>query len=150
VPAVLAYVLSRVARGRRPDWYVYGARLCCHLLAFAYINLELRRLMHGPSLELYAAYFRLDVSNAEFYAYSALWLALGIFYLGYGLLRESREARLVSAVLVVLSVVKVFLFDLSGLDGILRALSFIGLGLVLVAVGLVYQKFVFARRETQA
>lgn len=150
VPAVLAYFLSRLARGARPDWYVYGARLCCHFLVFAYINLELRRLMHGPVLGLFGPYLRTRISDTEFYAYSALWLGLGIVYLAYGLLRQSREARLASAILVVASVGKVFLFDLNGLHGILRALSFIGLGLVLMAVGFVYQKLVFARGEPQA
>ncbi len=32
-----------------------------------------------------------------------------------------------------------------GLEGVLRALSFIGLGVALIAIGLVYQKLVFAR-----
>ena len=63
----------------------------------------------------------------------------------YGLWRRSIEVRAASALFIVLSVVKVFLFDLSGLEGVLRALSFIGLGLVLIAIGLVYQQFVFVR-----
>jgi uncharacterized membrane protein len=37
------------------------------------------------------------------------WLALGLAFLDYDLLRASTEARLVSAALVVLSVLKVFL-----------------------------------------
>ena len=37
-----------------------------------------------------------------------------------------------------------FVYDLSGLEGALRAFSFIGLGLALIAIGLVYQKLVFA------
>ena len=63
----------------------------------------------------------------------------------YGLWRKSVEVRIASALFIVLSVVKVFLFDLSGLEGVLRALSFIGLGLVLIGIGLIYQKFVFVR-----
>ena len=51
-----------------------------------------------------------------------------------------------SAALVLLTVVKVFLLDLAGLEGVLRALSFLGLGATLIGIGLVYQKFVFARR----
>ena len=46
---------------------------------------------------------------------------------------------------VIASVAKVFLYDLAGLQGILRAASFIGLGLALIGIGLVYQKLVFAR-----
>jgi len=46
-------------------------------------------------------------------------------------------------VFVLAATLKVFLYDLSGLQGLMRALSFIGLGLVLIAIGLLYQKLVF-------
>jgi uncharacterized membrane protein len=37
----------------------------------------------------------------------------------------------------------VFLYDMAGLGGIFRALSFIGLGAVLVGIGLLYQRLLF-------
>lgn len=150
LPAVLAYILIRIAKGVRPGWYVIGAKTCLHVLIFAFFNLELRRLFQGPELWLFGTYLKLRLGDAELYAYSALWLGLGIAYLGYGLLRHSAQARLISGLLVAASIVKVFLIDLASLEGILRALSFIGLGLVLIAVGFVYQRFVFARRPPQA
>ena len=58
------------------------------------------------------------------------------------------EARIASACFVLLTVFKVFIFDLAGLSGIWRPLSFIGLGLVLLGIGFVYQKLVFARPRT--
>ena len=75
------------------------------------------------------------------------WLGLGLAFLGYGLWRGSREARLASAALVVLSVLKVFLYDLTGIGGFWRAFSVICLGGVLIGIGLVYQKLVFARPQ---
>ena len=42
--------------------------------------------------------------------------------------------------LIAVAVAKVFLFDMSELEGVLRALSFIGLGVVLIGIGLFYQK----------
>ena len=44
-----------------------------------------------------------------------------------------------------LAVLKVFIIDLSNLEGVMRALSFIGLGLVLIGIGLVYQRFLVRR-----
>ncbi|MFQ5973509.1 MAG: DUF2339 domain-containing protein [Alphaproteobacteria bacterium] len=38
---------------------------------------------------------------------------------------------------------KVFLLDMSNLAGALRAVSFLGLGLSLIAVGFLYRRFVF-------
>ena len=78
----------------------------------------------------------------------SVWLALGIALLAFGLWRASREARLASGLFIVAAVLKVFLYDLAQLEGILRALSFIGLGAVLIGIGLVYQKLVF-RRSSQ-
>ena len=43
---------------------------------------------------------------------------------------------------MVLVVLKVFLFDLSNLEGLYRIASFIGLGLCLVGIGWLYQRFV--------
>jgi uncharacterized membrane protein len=79
------------------------------------------------------------------WTYSVAWLALGLAFLFYGLWRNSTEARLASAAVVVLSVLKVFLYDLTGIGGFWRAFSVISLGAVLIGIGLVYQKLVFAR-----
>ena len=80
------------------------------------------------------------IGDAELYAYSAVWLALGIALLAAGAYFGSRTLRLASAAMVALAVLKVFLIDMAGLTGLWRALSFIGLGLVLLVVGRVYQR----------
>ena len=53
---------------------------------------------------------------------------------------SSQVLRIASAVLIAVAVAKVFIFDMSELEGVLRALSFIGLGAVLIGIGLFYQK----------
>ncbi|HWG04429.1 MAG TPA: DUF2339 domain-containing protein [Beijerinckiaceae bacterium] len=138
-PAILAALAARQARDRRPRWYIAGLRIAATALAFTYISLEVRRLFQGPTIGLDN-----PASNAEWYSYSAVWLALGIMLLAYGLWRRAQDLRVTSAVFVMASVLKVFLFDLAWVEGILRALSFIGLGLVLIGIGLVYQKLIFA------
>ena len=146
LPAVAALILARRARGRPPEWRRKAAATAAVVLLFAYVNLELRRLFQGSPQIGYEA----GTGNGEFYAYSALWLALGILLLAYGIVTRSKPARLASAALVSLTVVKVFLLDLAGLEGVLRALSFLGLGAALIGIGLVYQKLVFARRPDAA
>ena len=54
--------------------------------------------------------------------------------------------RLASAAVVVLTVLKVFLVDMRDLTGIWQAISFIGLGVVLMGIGLFYQRLLFPRR----
>jgi uncharacterized membrane protein len=44
---------------------------------------------------------------------------------------------------------KAFLVDMSTLTGVYRALSFMCLGLVLVAIGWLYQRILFRRQTSQ-
>ena len=50
--------------------------------------------------------------------------------------------RYASLAVLMVTVAKVFLIDMSGLTGLLRVASFLGLGLTLIAIGRVYQRFV--------
>jgi uncharacterized membrane protein len=72
-----------------------------------------------------------------------VWLAYGVALLAFGIVFRSQPARFASALITLLTVAKVFLVDMGGLTGVFRALSFIGLGLVLVATGLLYQRLLF-------
>jgi len=123
--------------GRRLD--AAPLRFAAILWFFAYVSLETRRCFHGAAIGEGGG-----VSDSEVYAYSAVWLALGLALLAYGVVRGAREARYASAFFIVATTLKVFIYDLAGLEGALRAFSFIGLGLALIAIGLVYQKLVFA------
>ncbi|MEZ5908681.1 MAG: DUF2339 domain-containing protein [Hyphomicrobiaceae bacterium] len=138
LPAVgLAWLASRV-REVRPAWYVNGANALALCLLFAYVSLEIRHLFQGARIGVGR-----HTSEAEQWAYSAGWLAIGVGLLAAGVMRQSREMRLASALIVVLTVLKVFLIDLSVLQGLWRAVSFLALGGVLLALALVYQRLVF-------
>lgn len=143
LPGLAAFVLARRARAYGRRVLASAAGIATIGFIFLYVSLETRRLFHEADVG-----FMRSTADAEFYAYSAVWLVLGILLLGYGLWRGSKEARIASAFFVVLTVLKVFFLDLAGLEGILRAVSFIGLGLVLIGIGLVYQKIVFARPQS--
>jgi uncharacterized membrane protein len=145
LPALAAIVLARIARGVRPAWYVNGISALAVLLMFGYMTLEVRHAFQGERLLIGQG-----TSPPEVWSYSVAWLALGLAFLFYGLGRGSTEARLASAALVVLTVFKVFLYDLMGIGGFWRAFSVICLGAVLIGIGLVYQKFVFARPQASA
>jgi uncharacterized membrane protein len=60
---------------------------------------------------------------------------------------HSQAVRFASAAVVVLTVFKVFLVDMRGLTGIWQSLSFIGLGVVLLGIGWLYQRLLFPRRR---
>lgn len=76
---------------------------------------------------------------------SAFWSLTGFAALVLGLLRDDRRLRVGGLGLLGIAVVKVFLYDLAALDEIFRVLSFIALGLLLLAGAFAYQRI---RRTT--
>src|SRR5262245_19639730 len=140
IPALLTATLARTIRNTRPPEEYITAAITAIVLALVYLTLEVRTLFQGPVLNLPR------MSDAEDYTYSAVWLAFGVALLLAGIALKSQPARLASAAVVFLDIVKVFLHDLAGLQGIWRALSFIGLGLVLIGIGWLYQRLLFPRR----
>ena len=140
LPAVLALLLSYAVAGRRHAAYANSIAAGALILALAYVSFEIRRLYHGPVLASG------PTTGAEQYTYSIAWLAFGVVLLGIGIVFNSQRARLASAAVIALTIVKAFLIDMSTLSGIYRALSFICLGLVLVAIGWLYQRILFRRQ----
>jgi len=69
-----------------------------------------------------------------------------VVLLGIGIVANSQRARLASAVVIALTILKAFVIDMSTLTGVYRALSFMCLGIVLVAIGWLYQRILFRRR----
>ncbi|MES2751561.1 MAG: DUF2339 domain-containing protein [Pseudomonadota bacterium] len=137
MPSILALLLSYAVAGRRAAAYANTIAAAALVLAIAYISFEIRRLYHGPYLNSFRTF------DAEQYTYSVAWLAFGVALLGAGLLLPSQRARLASAVVIAITILKVFLVDMANLTGAYRAFSFIGLGLVLVAIGWLYQRILF-------
>jgi uncharacterized membrane protein len=140
IPSVLAVVLALMTRELRPRSYSIAAAIVAVALALAYLTLEVRTLYHGPVLT------DGSTTDAEQYTYSAVWLAFGVLLLavGYGL--RAQSVRIASAAVVVLTVLKVFLVDMSDLTGLWQALSVLGLGIVLLGIGWFYQRLLFPRR----
>jgi hypothetical protein len=77
---------------------------------------------------------------------SVAWGLYALALLVLGLWRRARPLRLLSLAFLVLTVAKVFLYDLAQLKDIARVFSFLGLGVSLLLVSLLYQRFV-AREE---
>jgi len=135
LPSALAFVAALWTRAYRPSpatERIFG--VAAILGALTYVLVEVRRAFVGADL------IGPDIGASELYAYSAVILAFGVALLALGFRLRSRDLRLASLGVVTLAICKAFLVDMSGLEGLLRALSFIGLGGCLVAIGLAYQR----------
>lgn len=145
LPAMAAAALAWHARAVWPRAYVLAMGAIAVIAAFGWVTLSVRQMFQGPMI----GWLR-PTSEMEIWAHSAAWLVMGLMLLAYGMVRGVIEARAASAVFVVATVLKVFLLDLAGLTGFWRAISFIGLGLVLIGIGLVYQRVLVKGQSEQA
>ena len=87
-----------------------------------------------------AALFDLGVRQQGQVALSVLWGTVGFGALLVGLRRDLRLVRLGALSLLLVTVAKVFMFDLATLTSIYRVMSFIGLGLFLLTAAFVWQR----------
>lgn len=78
---------------------------------------------------------------------SAFWAATGLGAIVWGMVRRAPNVRLGGLALLAIAIVKVWTYDLSELEDIARAISFIGLGLLLLAGAFAYQRFKPSKEE---
>ena len=74
---------------------------------------------------------------------SIVWAVYALGLLAAGLLRRTKGLRYASLALLLLTCLKVFLYDLGNLDDLYRVASLVGLALTLIVISLVYKRFVF-------
>jgi uncharacterized membrane protein len=110
------------------------ARVLAAAFAFAWITLEIQHVFHGE-VQLFGS-----STEAEWYAYSVAWLAFAGAGLAIGLLWRNQWLRRAGLIGIGLVIAKVFLSDMAELSGVLRALSFLGLGGALVGLGYAYRR----------
>lgn len=80
------------------------------------------------------------LSDAEDIARSLLGIALAIGFLLWGIRQKLHNWRIVSLVLMLAAVAKVFVLDAAGLQGLLRIASFVALGFSLIGIGWLYSR----------
>ena len=134
-PAALILIYIRSAF--QQPFLMQAGSILSLVLVFIDVSLEVRHHFQGPILS------GGTVSDAEWYSYSAAWLVMSGILLALGIRGRSAALRYGSLGVLLLTVGKVFLFDMAALTGLYRAASFAGLGLCLIAVGYLYQRFVF-------
>ncbi|HEY0044547.1 MAG TPA: DUF2339 domain-containing protein [Allosphingosinicella sp.] len=105
--------------------------------------LIVRQLFHGALLTAP------DVFETESYVYSLAGLLLSIALLLAGMRLPDKAVRLAGLILLAATSVKVFVIDAAALQGVLRILSFMGLGVALIGIGLLYTKILSAERPAK-
>ena len=72
---------------------------------------------------------------------SVAWSILALTVIGYGFAYVDKVARTAGIIILLVTVLKVFIYDLSKLDVIYRVLSFMVLGVILLLTSFAYSRF---------
>jgi uncharacterized membrane protein len=112
------------------------------VLSFALVSLEVRHAFQGSIILA-----EQGLTPAENYTHTAAWLLYGAALLVLGIRLKQPIVRYVSLGVMILTVGKVFLWDMRQLRDLWRVFSFLGLGVSLLVLAYVYQRFVFRMRD---
>ena len=100
---------------------------------FAFVSMEIRHLWQGD----------LDLANptisGELYTYSVAWLSAAIALVLYSSAKAKKALYQPSMAFLGIVIAKIFLVDMSDLEGLLRVASFMGLGLALLGLAFLHR-----------
>ncbi len=142
VPALLLLVLAREWRRRLLAPLAVLSGCATVVLGFILVHLEVRQFFTGSVMHVGSG------RASEKLAYSAAWAAYGILLLLLAILKRGAVVRYASLAIMLLTAGKVFLFDTTGLGELYRVFSFLGLGVTLLVLAFLYQRFVFNKSSS--
>jgi hypothetical protein len=79
--------------------------------------------------------------NLQQLSLSGVWLLYSVALMAVGIWKSVRSFRIVAFVLFGITILKVFIYDLSFLETLYKIFSFIGLGVILLGLSYVYQRY---------
>ena len=105
-------------------------------------NFEFYPLLLGSFSTIYVTglmviHFSFSISSLVF---SILYLTVAILFVLYGLYRNFIYARLLGVFILIIALIKLFIYDLSFLTGLSQLGAYLGLGICLLIIYIVYQK----------
>ncbi len=116
---------------------------CAVVLLFLLLNIEIADFYAtGPSIV-----FRFGATVSQDLTYTIGWLLFGMGLLAVCIYMHNRAGRVAALVLITVTTVKAFLYDLGSLGGLYRVASFVGLAMALALVSVALQKYVLSKPE---
>jgi uncharacterized membrane protein len=113
------------------------------ILTFLLLNIEIADYFSiGPTLT-----FSFSGNFARDMTYSIAWALFAFALLLIGMRRKTRWVRYSGVALLVVTLAKLFLHDLSSLSQLYRIGAFIGVAIILIVASFVYQRFLVPKAE---
>jgi uncharacterized membrane protein len=145
VLVVFAFFIRLIKQQITTSGYVQYLRQALFFLSvftvFVLVTMEISDAFEGAILSLTNQGDQIiRLVNMQQLTISIAWLLLSCVFLWMGIWQKKQSIRIISICIFGLSICKIFLFDLSFLTTLYRIFSFMGLGIILLAVSFVYQR----------
>lgn len=130
LPVILALLFMKYHQRR----LLYYSAWMAGFGGFAFVTMEIRHLWQG-SLNSYS-----PASSGELYTYSIVWLVAAVVLVLGSTAKNKPNLYKASMGFLGLVIAKIFLIDMSDLEGLLRVASFMGLGLTLLGLAFLHKR----------
>ncbi|OHB72411.1 MAG: hypothetical protein A2W23_03455 [Planctomycetes bacterium RBG_16_43_13] len=111
-----------------------------HFLVLFMLSLEIKDFFDLRKEAIDVGFMK-DPQYAKHMCFSALWSIYSIGLILVGIYKNSKILRYFSLTVLIFTIGKVFIHDLSFLEQVYRILSFVVLGMILLGVSYLYQRF---------
>lgn len=135
------YAQNRERLEQLEAWLISGLFVAANLLALFFFTTEIANVFEVDYRHAIEYRVRRQIRSRMQLAVSALWGFHSIVLVTVGILRRIRPFRLLAILLFGATILKVFLVDLREMEKIYSIITFIGLGVLLLAVAMMYQKY---------
>jgi len=134
--AGLMFVLYRYSRsdllskGEPPNFSTYAFDAVVHLTALIALSCELINLMG-----------QFHIADSTKLGLSILWGVYALFLIVIGIAKSKKHLRIAAIVLLAITLVKLFFYDIADLPTIPKTILFVSLGLLMLLVSFLYNKY---------
>jgi len=140
---VMAYLYNR-CREKLEDlekWLTGALFIGANLLVLFFLTTEISSYFEAAYYQASEYQQKRDIRSRMQLSISALWGFYSIVLVTVGILRRFQPLRLLAILLFAATVLKVFFVDLGEMEKIYRIIASIGLGVILLVVSMMYQKY---------
>lgn len=130
-PLLIALIFSRTTTDQERNF----SRWLSVAMGAVLVLLSVRHFWQDGYLDLGQG-----IATGEWYSYSAAAILAAVIVITVSLWRGQASLYRYGSILMGLATVKIFLSDMSGLDGLWRAASFLGLGIALLGMTWLYRR----------
>jgi uncharacterized membrane protein len=130
-----------LGRNAQPLLYALGT-----ILAFLLLNIEIADYFSRPGMA--ALTFQFSGNFARDMTYSIAWAAFALLLLIIGIRQTAKPLRYASLGLLGVTILKLFLHDLSQLDQLYRIVAFLVVAIIAIFASFLYQRFLGISQKT--